>query len=265
MVAKIAVIGMGHVGSSMCRIFRDHAELVTYDSAQGESYPAGDLASCEFAIVAVDTPANADGSCNTDNVLSAVARLPIGRILLKSTVPPGTTDWLMKQTGKQICFSPEYFGESAYYEPFWPAGPEGVPFVVLGGPVSFRGYLIDRMLPALGPSKVYFQCTALEAEIIKYMENAYLATKVAFVNEFYNICRRYNADWHTVREGWLLDPRISSSHTAVFAASPGFSGKCLPKDLRAIISASAKAGYSPGLLLQVLESNRQFREGNVLE
>jgi nucleotide sugar dehydrogenase len=265
MATKIGVIGMGHVGNSMCRLFRKHAEIVTYDARQDERYPAEALASCEFGVIAVDTPASDDGSCDISKVVDAVTRLPLDKILLKSTVPPGATDSLSAQTGKEICFSPEYFGESTYYEPSWPEGPESVPFMILGGPPGLRTYLIDRLLPALGPSKMYFQTTALEAEIIKYMENAYLATKVTFVNEFYNICRHYGADWHTVREGWLLDPRIGSSHSAVFASSKGFAGKCLPKDLRAIISATAGAGYSADFLLQVLASNERFRRSGVTD
>jgi UDP-glucose 6-dehydrogenase len=118
---------------------------------------------------------------------------------------------------------------------------------------------LDRLVALLGPARTYFQCTAIEAEVIKYMENAFLATKVAFVNEFYEICRAVGAEWHTVREGWLLDPRIGRSHSAVFVDRRGFGAKCLPKDLRAIVAASTSAGYRPELLAEVLESNERHR------
>jgi UDP-glucose 6-dehydrogenase len=71
--------------------------------------------------------------------------------------------------------------------------------------------------------------------------------------------RGVDADWHTVREGWLLDPRVSPAHTAAFATAPGFGGKCLPKDLAAIIRAATSAGYHPALLTQILHSNQDFR------
>lgn len=95
------------------------------------------------------------------------------------------------------------------------------------------------------------------------MENAYLATKVTFVNEFRKICEAFGADWHTVREGWLLDPRIEPTHTAAFATAPGFAGKCLPKDLSAIIQAATRSGYDPGLLNEVLRSNERFHGKDV--
>jgi UDPglucose 6-dehydrogenase len=262
MAARIGIIGMGHVGKAMRDLFCRHAEIVTFDTREHDDYPAAGLAACDLGVICVDTPEGAGGECDVSNVGEAIDRLPIGRVLIKSTVAPGTTDLLARSTGKEICFSPEYVGESSYYHPFWAAGARDVPFVILGGPPSARHWLVDLLLPVLGPTKVYFQCSALEAEVIKYMENAYFAAKISFVNEFARICQAVGADWHTVREGWLLDPRIEPMHTAVFAGSPGFAGKCLPKDLSAIIHASAAAGYDPALLAEVLASNHRFRGGD---
>jgi UDPglucose 6-dehydrogenase len=258
-MTRIAIIGMGHVGTAMHALLNPHARLITYDAAAGLDYPARDLAACHAAIICVDTPMASDGSCDISHVRDAVERVPVGTVLIKSTVPPGTTDLLADMTGKQVCFSPEYFGEPAYQHPWWPGGPREVPFVILGGDPLTRRALIDLLQPVLGPAVTYFQCTAVEAETIKYMENAYLAAKVTFVNEFRRICAAVGADWHTVREGWLLDPRISPSHTAAFATAPGFGGKCLPKDLSAIIRAATDAGYHPSFLAQILLSNHDFR------
>jgi UDP-glucose dehydrogenase len=91
------------------------------------------------------------------------------------------------------------------------------------------------------------------------MVNSFLATKVAFVNEFYEISQLYGVDWHKVREGWLLDERIGRSFSSVFANSRGFGGKCLPKDVNAIVAASEANGYIPKLLKQILDSNSYFQ------
>lgn len=245
----------------MYELFENHASIVTYDLRHDKNYPAKDLASCDFGVVCVDTPQAHDGSCDASHVAEAITKLPVESILLKSTVPPGTTDMLVERTGKSICYSPEYVGETDYYNPFWSDGIRGIPFVVLGGEPTVRHRFIDILMPILGATKVYFQCTAGEAEVIKYMENAFLAMKVTFITEFCRICQALGVDWHTVREGWLLDPRVNASHTAVFPRSPGFSGKCLPKDLSAIIHTSTSAGYVPELLLEVLKSNTRFRGG----
>jgi hypothetical protein len=106
----------------------------------------------------------------------------------------------------------------------------------VGGPVS-----AGRCGRQGRPHRTCFQYTARDSEFLKYMENAYLATKVTFVTEFRRTCETLGADWPTVREGWLLGPRIEPAHTAALAHAPGFSGKCLSKDLHAIIQAATGA------------------------
>jgi len=258
-VTKVGVIGLGPVGRSQVQLLEPHFTLVTYDTQDGTPYPAESLSECDFAVVCVGTPPLPDGACDISDVQSAVEALPLSRVLLRSTVPPGTTDRLIDVTGKQICFNPEYVGESAYAEPFWPGGAATVPFLIIGGAPEARAYFIDRLLPVLGPDKTYFQTTAVEAELVKYMENAFLATKVTFVNEFFEICSAVGGDWNTVREAWLLDPRIGRSHSAVFDQARGFAGRCLPKDVNAIIRSAESAGYRPEFLAEVLKSNERFR------
>jgi UDPglucose 6-dehydrogenase len=256
---KIGVIGLGLVGRSVVDLFAAHHNTVAWDLNSDVPYPDKDLASCAFAVVCVDTPTCPDGKADAQSVYNAVSALPCDRVLLKSTVPPGTTDALQRATGKTICFWPEYVGESRYYNPHFPSAIAEVPFVIIGGERLSRGWFIDQLLPVLGPTKTYFQCEAIEAELIKYAENAFFATKITFVNEYRRVCESFDADWHAVREGWLLDPRIERMHTAAFADDPGFGGKCLPKDLQAIVAAAAEQGYGAALLSEVLQSNARLR------
>jgi UDP-N-acetyl-D-mannosaminuronate dehydrogenase len=111
MAVRIGIVGMGHVGQSMHDLFARHAQIVTFDANGHQEYPEDELAACDAVVVCVDTPMGDDGACDTRKVCDAVQRLPMGRVLLKSTIAPGTTDFLIKATGKQICFSPEYVGE----------------------------------------------------------------------------------------------------------------------------------------------------------
>src|SRR5438105_6931231 len=111
---KAAVIGVGTVGTAMTTLLGPAFEVVTYDPLTTDSYPDAELATCEFAVVCVDTPMAPDGSCDTSKVRAAVERVPVGRVLIKSTVAPGTTDDLAAKTGKAVCFSPEYLGETPF-------------------------------------------------------------------------------------------------------------------------------------------------------
>jgi UDP-glucose 6-dehydrogenase len=88
------------------------------------------------------------------------------------------------------------------------------------------------------------------------MENCFLATKVAFVNQFFALSGCFNVDWEELRQLWLLDPRIGESHTTV-TSERGFRGRCLPKDMAAIIAASRPFGGAP-LLESVQEFNRSI-------
>jgi nucleotide sugar dehydrogenase len=261
---RVGLIGLGHVGALMRGLFSGHAELIEYDVATHSAYPKSELSECDFAVVSVGTPAREDGSCDTSHVRDAVSQLPIKRVLLRSTVPPGTTAELVRETGKQICFMPEYVGET-HFSQLWSGEDTHIPFLIFGGDPPIREYFVDQLLPIVGPDKFIHQCSSSEAELIKYMENAYFATKVAFVNEFYEISRLLKLDWHAVREGWLLDPRVERDHSAVFPSARGFSGRCLPKDLSAIVQVAREAGWQPTLLAAVGESNRQVQEASRLD
>ena len=258
---SVGVIGLGYVGKAVRSLLGRHFDLVCWDASSSDPYPHDDLEACEFALICVGTPSLPSGRADLRAVYDAVQRIPCRRIILKSTVVPGTTDDLARVTKKEICHWPEFISSSSYYNPFFGTDLLDVPFAVIGGREELRKLVIDKLLPVVGPTKRFFQCSATEAELIKYTSNAYFATKVVFANEMRRVVDVFQANWHTVREGWLLDPRVERMHTAVFSQEPGFSGTCLPKDTSAIIAASIDAGYYPALLAQVMASNHQMRLG----
>jgi nucleotide sugar dehydrogenase len=258
---KIAVIGLGHVGSAAAEFFGLRYEVVGYDSKNDGEYPKEDIDSCLMAVVCVPTPMSDDGSCNTYIVEEAISKIDTPLIMIKSTVAPGTTDRLKRETGKRIVFSPEYAGESKYNNPIYKSMRD-IDFHIVGGAGDDVRYVFEILEKVAGPHCKYYNCSAVEAEVIKYMENSFLALKVTFVNEFYEIAKKFGADWHKVREGWLLDERIGRASTTVFADERGYGGKCLPKDTMAIITASETAGYSPEMLKSMVEINKRFANNN---
>ena len=104
----------------------------------------------------------------------------------------------------------------------------------------------------MGPSK--------EIEMAKYMENCFLATKVIFCNEIYKICEKLGLDYNIVREAWVADPRIGTSHTFVYKDNPGFGGSCLPKDINAMISQAKNADVDTTLLDAVVLKNNILKK-----
>ena len=251
------MIGLGHVGRNVHQRLRElGVEVVGYDRACDGPYPEAELAGCDFAVICVGTPSRADGSADLEDVYAAVNQVPTRRVLLRSTVPPGTTDALVSHTGKDVCFSPEYVGETRFAGTRWTSDDL---FQVLGGSPEVTRWFAARLAEIHGPEPRLHQCSAVEAEIVKYMENSYFAVKVTFVNEFYELCQRLGADWFTVREAWLADPRVERDHTAVLPRSRGYGGRCLPKDVDAILALAEEIGLPLPLLTATKSANEGYR------
>jgi UDPglucose 6-dehydrogenase len=259
---KIGVIGRGHVGRNVIARFGTTNEIVSFDLALDTVYPKAALAECAFVMICVDTPSTANGSANVSNVESAIAQLPAVNVVIRSTVPPGTTSRIAATTGLTICFWPEYVGETTFVGSSWDRFSSAEPFAIIGGEPDARRQIIDLIVPVLGPDVQIFQCRAEEAELVKYMENSYLASKVIFVNEFRELSDNLGLDWNTVREGWLLDPRVERDHTGAFVGQRGYAGKCLPKDVASILNFAESRGIDLTMLAAVQESNRRFQLGN---
>jgi len=283
MKKKILIVGWGYVGKAMTNFFKDNFDVEVSDpnlfsmanleekekfDKQFENTNVKKIENYEnirydMAVICVPTPMAQDASCDVRLVEQVVKKINAEVILIKSTVKPKTTDILKIETGKRLVFSPEYISESKYWTPYkFHTDMKESPFYIFGGDEKDCNYCIDIFMRVVGPKKEYFKTSALNAELIKYLENTFYAMKVTFCNEMFEICENMKADWYDVWHGWTLDPRMEKMHTAVFRDKRGFGGKCFPKDLNAIIRASENAGYEPKLLKQMLDSNDYFLKKN---
>lgn len=259
---KIGVTGLGHVGRAIVAGLQGRAEIVTYDVAVDEDYPAASMATVDVEFICVGTPSNPDGSCDLSQVDAAIAQSTSPLRILKSTVPPGTTDLLAERHGKPVVFSPEYFGEGETSSPFWNSR-DGIGFTIVAGSDDEVAQVIGILEHLEDPGHEFFACRPAEAELIKYMENCLLAVKVVFANEFYNLAQAIGADWERTRAGWLLDPRMGASHTIVYPDDRGFGGRCLPKDTAAILTFAEGIGVNLELLRAAVASNARLRSNTV--
>jgi UDPglucose 6-dehydrogenase len=251
---KAAIIGLGIVGRAQARMLAGHT-LVTYDVTDSGPYPEAQIAGCDFAVITVGTPPGPDGAADLTHVHEAFKRLPAALpVLIRSTVPPGTTAALAGQHEGPVCHAPEFMHER-------PGGAwretTDVPWLILGGTRDANAFFRPR-LEAVFPGVIH-ECSATEAELVKYTANLHWATRVIFVNEMARICAVFGADWENVRAAWLEDPRVSPGYTGYAGFPPGFGGRCWPKDLAALIAAARSDGYHPGFLEAVQEANRRFQ------
>jgi len=251
----IGIAGCGFVGQALLRLFGD---CPVYDPAKGETDREA-INRCRFAFVCVPTPTGPRGEYDVSLVQETVRWIESELIVIRSTVAPGTTDRLRRETRKRIIFQPEYIGETVAHPLL---DHHAQDFAVLGGPIEDTSPVADLYKRLFHASLRFYLTTALCAELAKYMENPFYATKVTFCNEFFDIARTFGVDYNELREVWLADPRISRDHTFVYPEDRGFGGKCLPKDTSAIIAASEQGGFTPPLLKAVMAANARYRQGD---
>ena len=276
---NIAIIGYGYVGEAMTRFFKDHYNVMVkdvmtipksrkYDKvkylSKGDSSYRTINKEADMVILCVPTPMSNDGSVCLTYLEDVLSKLQDKLVLIKSTVPPKTTQMLNNKYENELVFSPEYLGESKYVTQWWKGSPHPTDlkkqdFQIFGGIGYITSEVIQFFKPILGPEAKYLQTDWATAELCKYMENSWGATKVIFCNEFARIAEELDVDYDELRELWLLDGRINRNHTAVFEDKRGFGGKCFPKDINGIVKQAENNGYTPKLLKTVIEVNQDLQ------
>ena len=218
----------------------------------------------EVIFIAVGTPSNATGATDLSYVFKAsesIAKHINGYkvIVQKSTVPVGTTRevaaMIKKHAGKDAEFdivaNPEFLREGSAVADFLRPNR-----VVIGVESERARDVMKKVYRPLYLIETPIVLTGLEtAELIKYASNAYLATKISFINEIAAICERVGANVDEVAKGMGLDGRIGAKF---LHAGVGFGGSCLPKDVSALVHLSGERGYEPRIIRAVLEVNAQL-------
>ena len=253
---KITIAGYGSVGSYVAGLFSDF-EPTLYDPPLGLG-TVDDLRDADFVIVCVPTPQLLSGACDT-SIVEAVVGLadPRVAIVCHSTIAIGTTERLIAETGKPFVFMPEYAGEADHH-PL--RDPRNRRFLIYGGHDPATSAVQALYGRAYGTGVRHFRVPPTVAEVVKYMENAFLATKVAFCNEFFDLCSAVGVDYDWVRLLWLQDDRINPSHTLV-TGERGYGGQCFPRDMAAVSATGRDPGAPMAILEAVQRANVRHRSG----
>jgi UDPglucose 6-dehydrogenase len=254
MDSSVAIVGYGALGHALQLMFQ---EAVVYDEPLGIG-SRDEVNQCRFAFVAVPTPERADGACDVSVVEDVVRWLEVPHIVVLSTVSVGTTERLVQVTGKRVVHQPTYGPGHTPAHPF--SDLRSMPWVILGGERHHTVPVVNLYKTVYSAEVSIWQTDARTAELTKYMENAFLALKVTFCNEMFDIATALGVDYNELRELWLLDPRIGRSHTFVYPDDRGYGGTCLPKDARALVQIAMSNGYVPHLLAEMIQTNRRLQE-----
>lgn len=239
---KASIIGMGIVGTALAEALAKKGVSVS-----GHDPPAGldgsdGLADADYVFVCVPTPYSIQGKgVNLEHVRDALGAIPgNGRItLIRSTILPGTTDALQDEYPQlALLHHPEFLTEARAMEDEEKPARQiiGIPRVSLVGPANHVAWtLLKSVLP-----EAPFQAVipSMEAELTKYFANGFYALKVAFANQFHDHCLNLNADYEMVRVCAESDPMMHPNHINInHAGYRGYGGKCLPKDVAALLNS----------------------------
>jgi UDPglucose 6-dehydrogenase len=254
---KIGIVGLGVVGSALQYGFEKLShEVLVHDIKLDTNLE--DVLSSEVCYICVPTPSKDFGECDTSIVQQVVLELVglnyQGIIAIKSTVKPGTTQHLIKQTGKNIVFCPEFLRERSASLDF----VENHDLLAVGSHLEKD---FDTIVDCHGhyPKSVR-RLLPTEAELLKYMSNVYNAMKVVFANDMYEIAEKLNADYSKVKDAFIQRKTTVDMYLDVNDNFRGFAGFCLPKDTRAISSLCKNLGLDFLLFDAILRDNEKFKK-----
>lgn len=242
-MSDCVIIGKGIVGTNLGK------ELESLNCDYVDKYKNIECAKKhhKFGFICVDTPF-LETDLDITEVINAINENDCDIYIIKSTVPVGSTEKLKELTGKKIVFSPEYYGGTQHCNNF------NFDFTILDGNKKDCVKVIQILQNCYDARHKFKITDSKTAELTKFMENSWLATKVTFCTEFFRIAENLGVEYEELRELWLLDERVNAAHTFVYRQHPYFQSHCLDKDVPAI----AIQGNSE-LLKKIIEINKKNR------
>lgn len=265
--AKLGIIGYGIVGQALAYGFsqpdiKDKYEIKYYDKYKDTDTLEEVVEGSEFIFICLPTPMKADESgIDLSIIEETIARItPLTNgtdkiIVIKSTVVPGITAALEKKYPKSnFAFNPEFLTEANYLEDFLNADRN-----IVGANFDTISRRLISLFRQRFPKTKVFQTDTTTAEMVKYMANAFLATKVIFANEMFALCQALGIKYEEVKNMVVADHRIYNSHLDVTTAK-GFGGKCFPKDIVALVGRAKELKIEPKLLETVWSINKKIRK-----
>ena len=285
----IGIVGTGFVGTALLEGMRHAFRIETYDNVKPST--CRDMTElvelCPVIFVCVPTPMKPSGQSSTAIVEEVCGELagivsncsngdgsPIRdhlTVVIKSTVPPGTTNRLQEQLGHgpalgplaapgwrqciDFVFNPEFLTEANFIDDF-----KNQDRIILGG--ENQGMQrVSELYSIAYPDVQQEFLHSTEAEMVKYITNIFLATKVALANELYQVCERLGISFRNACEAAQLDRRLGTSHWNVPGpdGSFGFGLSCFPKDLNALMHMAREHGINPRIMQAVWDKNLEVR------
>tara|TARA_R110001632_G_scaffold160297_6_gene278628 strand:+ start:1211 stop:2071 length:861 start_codon:yes stop_codon:yes gene_type:complete len=271
-IGKIGIIGQGFVGSAVREGLQNFFTILTNDTNGKCSNTLEEVVSrCRVIFLCLPTPMDKEGKCYTGIIESVLGQIePLCKdqdlygneqriVIIKSTVPPGTTKRFAKAYPHiKFVFNPEFLTEANAIEDY-----KNQSRIILGGENKITAKVRPIFAKAFPKVKI-IKTDSSYAEMVKYVTNSFLATKVSFANEMYEICEYLDIDYDKVIEYAQHDERLGYSHWNVPGPDGdfGYGGHCFPKDVKALINVAMEldSNITPTMLQATDKKNNEVRK-----
>lgn len=255
---KVGIIGNGFVGEAIAFAFSTISDLYIYDIDPSKSINSmDDIKLCDYVFVCVPTPMFEDGTqdlSSIQEVFDNASTTPI--YIIKSTILPGTTNELINKNNElKIVFSPEFLTERTAKIDMLTQSR-----IVIGGNLDLVNQ-VEKLFLLRFKNKNIIKTNSETAELVKYMNNSFFATKVSIMNEFKLLSDKIGANWDVALHAFAADGRVGDSHLNVpgHDGKLGYGGTCFPKDVCAILSFAKSMNISLNTISGGWETNLQLR------
>ena len=248
---NILIAGYGFVGQAHRAALEDKFNVVIHDPALGYN---ANYQQVDAVVVCVSTPSRSDGSCDMKNVFDVINQSPNVPILIRSTISIEGWQAIREQyPDHKLAFSPEFLRAANAVEDFF-----NTRHIYMGGDEVGFWHAVFRV--AFDDPTFTTEVAVVEELILaKYFRNGFLATKVAFFNQVYDLCSATGINYDIVRHLVAEDARIGHSHTEVTNVR-GFGGHCFPKDAAALLQTADLVNADLSLIKEAVNYNCRIRK-----
>lgn len=264
---KIGIIGQGFVGNSVREGFNNFFETITFDINGNctESSLFELIEKVNETFLCLPTPMKKNGECDLSIVRNCLSQIDLivkslnkkdFIVIIKSTIPPGTTEKLNSENENlNIVFNPEFLTEANAVEDF-----KNQNRIIVGGDRPYTSK-VKTIFEKAFPKVPIIKTSSTIAEMIKYVTNTFLATKISFANEIYQICQAIDIDYDKVIEYAKYDNRLGNSHWSVpgHDGDLGYGGHCFPKDISALKFLADNLNVDSTMLSAAIDKNNKVR------
>jgi UDPglucose 6-dehydrogenase len=259
---KIGIIGVGVLGGTSKSYYEDNGyDVFCYDKFKNIG-SIEDVNKADIVFVCVPTPRGKNNECNISIVDEAIGYVTGSKVMIiRSTVPPFTTDELQKKYPRhRLLFNPEFLTERRAFEDF------RSPKLQIIGYTSCSETVAQAVLEILPLAHFNRVMPAAAAEMFKYVRNCYLATKNSFFNQIYDLCQTTGVDYNCIKECAEADPWIGPEHLNIWQDNKrGYNGKCLPKDSEAFLKWVKDNSVELSLLAESTKYNSALLKAQSIE